>query len=265
MIKLLFARLWLLGLLPLASACTKIVDLDLQQTDPRLMIEANLANDGQPCTARLSLSANYKETNSFAPITGAVLTLSNDAGATETLRETTPGIYQGATIRGQVGRRYTLRVEANGQSYVAQSTLPAPVPLAGLRMGVSTLSSDPEVIPEYQDPAGVPNYYLFRQYRNGRLNKALYVRNDNLTDGNANALALSLRGAEDADQLVTGDSVRVVMQNVDADVYEYLRTLAQAVQPSGSPAPANPKSNFTGNVLGYFSAHTVQQRSIRVP
>ena len=37
----------------------------------------------------------------------------------------------------------------------------------------------------------------------------------------------------DADKLATGDSVRVEMQNVDAGVYEYFRTLNQILQ--GNP------------------------------
>lgn len=265
MMKRLLSCVGLLGLLVLGSACTKIVDLDLQETDPRLMIEANLADDGQPCAVTLSYSANYKETNSFAPQAGAVITLNDDAGATETLREVTPGQYRGTSLRGQVGRRYTLRVETGGQSYVAQSTLPAVVPLRGLSIGTAFLNSDLQVTPEYQDPAGVRNYYFFRQHRNSRLNPSLFVRNDDLTDGSLITQALSTRGAADEDKLAPGDSVQVEMQTIDADMYEYLRTLNQALEPSGSPAPANPKSNFTGNVLGYFSAHTVQRRSIFVP
>lgn len=255
----------LLAFLQLTTSCTKVVDLNLQETAPRLMIEGNLANDGQPCTVRLSTSANYNETNTFAPEAGAVITLSDDAGPTETLREVTPGQYQGTRILGQVGHRYTLRVEAAGASYVAQSVLPAEVPLTGLHIEKSNFGDNLQVVPDYQDPAGVRNYYLFRQYRNSRLNKALFVRSDDLTDGKANTQALSLGGADNADKLVAGDSVHVEMQTVDAGVYEYLRTLAQTLQAVGSPTPANPKTNFSGNVLGYFSAHTVQRRSIVVP
>ena len=255
------ARLCAAGLLLLSTACTKVVDLDLQDADPRLLIEANLANDGQPCAVRLSRSVSYQETNVFPPVTGAVLTLSDDAGAVETLQETSPGQYQGRRILGQPGHRYTLRVEAEGQRYVAQSTMPAVVPLTGLRVELSDFTDEPQAVPEYQDPAGVRNYYLFRQYRNGRLNQSLFVRDDELTDGKTNTQALALVLAKDEDKLVAGDSVRVEMQTIDADVHEYLRTLNQVVEGIGSPAPANPRSNFSGNALGYFSAHTRQHRS----
>ncbi|MBO2009705.1 DUF4249 domain-containing protein [Hymenobacter negativus] len=252
----------------LATSCQKVVTLDLKETAPQLVIEGNLADDGRPCTVLLSRSVSYTQTNTFPAISGAVVTLSDDAGGLETLTETsTPGQYQGRTVLGQSGRRYTLRVEVEGQSYVAVSTLPALVPFAGLRAQKAPIGDRIQVLPEFNDPAGGRNYYLFRQYRNGRLNKAIYLQNDEFTDGKPNNRGLGGRNSEEVDDLVAGDSVHVEMQNVDVDTYEYFRTLNLTLQGGGAAtaSPANPKSNFTGNVLGYFSAHTQRHRTILVP
>ncbi|TGD77571.1 DUF4249 family protein [Hymenobacter wooponensis] len=133
--KFAFARFTLgLAAALLATACTKVVDLDLQDAAPRLLIEGQLANDGRPCTVQLSRSTSYQNPNVFPPVVGAVITLSDAGGGLETLRETSPGQYRGSTITGQPGHRYTLRVETEGQSYVAQSTMPAVVELTGLRV-----------------------------------------------------------------------------------------------------------------------------------
>ncbi|MCC2548594.1 DUF4249 domain-containing protein [Hymenobacter sp. BT175] len=261
-------RLLAAGLLLLAtSACQKVIDLDLREADPRLVIEANLADDGQPCTVRLSRSTRYTEPNTFPPVGGATVTLSDDAGGLETLAATsTPGLYRGASLTGQPGRRYTLRVEADGTAHVAGSTMPTAVPLTGLRAEKSGFGGDNiYLVPEFQDPAGVRNYYLFRQYRNGRLNQSIFLQDDELTDGRANARPLFARNADEADDLRVGDSVRVDMQCVDADVHRYLRTLTQILQGASTATPANPQSNFSGNVLGYFSAHTLRRRSLLVP
>jgi len=263
------------GLLATA-ACQKVVTLDLKNTDPQLAIDANLADDGQPSTVLLSRSVDYTQTNTFPAVSGAVVTLSDDAGGLETLPETsTPGQYRGSRLLGQPGRRYTLRVETGGQAYVAACTLPAPVvPFAGLHAAKSIVGNNIQLVPEYQDPAGVRNYYLFRQYRNGRLNKAIFLQNDEFTDGKANARGLGGGGGgssgtnnDDADKLVAGDSARVEMQNLDPDAYEYFRTLNQTLQGGGmlSTTPANPKSNFSGGALGYFSAHSRRLRTIKVP
>ncbi|WP_201978278.1 DUF4249 domain-containing protein [Hymenobacter rubidus] len=272
--KYLFSLRFLAAALLITASCQKVVTLDLKQTDPQLTIEGNLADDGQPCTVLLSRSVSYTETNTFPAVSGAVVTLSDDAGGLETLPETsTPGLYQGKKVLGQPGRRYTLRVEVAGQAYVAVSTLPAPVvPLTGVKAQKAPIGTAVQLVPEYLDPAGGRNYYLFRQYRNGRLNKAIYLQNDEFTDGKANVRGLGGGGgggggSTDADKLVAGDSARVEMQNVDVDVYEYFRTLNQILQsnPMTSASPANPKSNFTGGVLGYFSAHSRRQRTILVP
>ncbi|GAB3864332.1 hypothetical protein GCM10028824_01740 [Hymenobacter segetis] len=257
----------------LAASCQKVITLDLQSSAPRLSIEGNLADDGQPCTVLLARSTSYTETNTFPAVSGAVVTLSDNAGGLETLAETsTPGQYRGRTILGQPGRRYTLRVETDGQAYVAVSTLPSPVvPLSGLRAQKAPIGTNIQALPDYLDPAGTRNYYLFQQYRNGRLNKNIYLQNDEFTDGKANVRGLGTGGGggsnTDADKLVAGDSLRVEMQNVDADVYEYFRTLNLTLQGGGmaTASPANPKSNFSGDVLGYFSAHSVRRRTILVP
>lgn len=258
----------------LTAGCEKVVTLDLKASAPRLSIEGNLADDGQPCTVLLARSVDYTETNTFPAVSGAVVTLSDDAGGLETLRETsTPGQYRGRTLLGQSGRRYTLRVETDGQTYVAASTLPAPVvPLTGLRAQKSLIGTSIQALPEYLDPAGPRNYYLFRQYRNGLLNKAVYLQNDEFTDGKPNVRGLGAGGgggggSTEADKLVAGDSLRVEMQNVDVDVYEYFRTFNLTLQGGGTAAaaPTNPKSNFSGDVLGYFSAHSVRRRTILVP
>ncbi|MBF9224226.1 DUF4249 domain-containing protein [Hymenobacter ruricola] len=250
----------------LASACQKVINLDLKSAEPRLAIEGNLADDGRPCTVLVSRSTSYSSPNTFPAVSGAVITLSDDAGGLETLAETsTPGTYRGRVLTGQPGRRYTLRVETGGEAFVAAATLPPAVPLTGLRVEKSGFGDRLQVVPEFVDPAGVPNSYLFRQYRNGRLNKTLFLQNDDLTDGKANARPLFGRGDDDFDKLVAGDSVRIEMQNIDAGVYAYLRTLSQVLQGGTTAAPANPKSNFSGNVLGYFSAYSVRRRTALVP
>lgn len=266
-------RLAGLALLLAATGCEKVVNLNLKTSSSQLVIEGNLVDDGRPCQVSLSTSTDYTNTNTFAPVSGAAITLSDDAGSSETLREATPGQYVGATLAGVPGRTYTLRVETGGSAYVALSRLPAPVvPFEMLSTKLSIFGTDNiQAVVDYTDPPGLGNSYLFRQYRNGRLNPSVFVQNDKFTDGKHSTLTLRTPGggndANDPDKLVAGDSLRVEMQNVDPAVYEYFRTLAQILTPGGAPTttPANPQSNFSGGVLGYFSAHSSRTRTIKVP
>ncbi|MGI4831935.1 MAG: DUF4249 domain-containing protein [Janthinobacterium lividum] len=263
-----------LGLLLLGTGCQKVVTLNLQTSASQLVIEGNLADDGQPCQVSLTTSANYTATNSFAPVSGAAVTLVDNAGGLETLREATPGQYVGRTLLGVPGRAYTLRVETGGAAYVALSTLPAPVvPFEKLSTQVSTIGgSNIQAVVDYTDPVGTGNSYLFRQYRNGRLNATIFLQNDQVTDGKHVSQVLRTRGGgpndpTNLDKLAAGDSLQVEMQNVDAGTYEYFRTLNQILttNPIITTTPANPKSNFSGGALGYFSAHSKRVRRIKVP
>ena len=82
-----------------------------------------MASPARCCSQK---SVNFTQTNTFPAVSGATVTLSDDAGGLEKLAETsTAGMYRGSKLLGQAGRRYTLRVETGGQSYVAASALPA--------------------------------------------------------------------------------------------------------------------------------------------
>ena len=261
------------GLLFTAASCEKTVDLDLKTSASQLVIQADLADDGRPVQASITRSINFQETNDFPVVGGAVVTLTDDAGQAETLREISPGQYRGQALRGVVGHTYTLRVEVDGAAYVAVSTLPAPVPFAGLRTEKPLFVDEDQpderqAVVVFTDPPGLGNRYRFRQFRNGRLNNSIFVREDEFIDGQAVAQTLRSRtdDPDNLDQLLVGDSLTVEMQTIDAGTYEYFRTLNQIANGSGafSAAPTNPQSNFSGNVLGYFSAHSQQRRTVLV-
>jgi hypothetical protein len=263
------------ALLLASTGCEKVITLDLKTSNSQLVIEGNLADDGQPCQVSVTTSTDYYNPSTFAPVSGATVTLADNAGGLETLRQNAAGQYVGSTLRGVPGRTYTLRVETGGAAYVAVSTLPAPVvPFDKLSTQLSAIGNNIQAVVDYNDPLGLGNSYLFRQYRNGRLNNTIFLQNDKFTDGNHLTLALRTMGGPNSstdpnnlNKLVAGDSLRVEMQNIDANVYEYFRTLNLILtsNPATATTPANPKSNFSGGILGYFSAHSRRVRSIVVP
>ena len=263
-----------LTLLLASTGCEKVINLDLKTSSAQLVIEGNLVDDNRPCQVSLSTSANYTDSNTFAPVAGATVTLADNAGGLETLREATPGQYVGASVLGVPGRTYTLRVETGGAAYVATSRLPAPVvPFEKLSTQLSAFGTDNiQAVVDYTDPAGQGNSYLFRQYRNGRINNTIFVQNDQFTDGNHVTQTLrtfsnSSTDPNNLNKLVRGDSLQVEMQNIDANVYEYFRTLNLILTTGAAPSttPANPKSNFSGGALGYFSAHSRRVLRIKIP
>ncbi|MEQ9167501.1 MAG: hypothetical protein RLO12_14685, partial [Fulvivirga sp.] len=60
-----------------------------------------------------------------------------------------------------------------------------------------------------------------------------------------------------------GDTLQIVMQCIDQEVYEYFHSFGNlAGGPQNSSTPANPITNIEGGVLGYFSAHTEEVRQV---
>jgi hypothetical protein len=157
---------------------------------------------------------------------------------------------------------------------VALSTLPAPVvPFEKLSTQLSAIGTDNiQAVVDYTDPVGQGNSYLFRQYRNGRLNNIIFLQNDQFSDGKhitqtLRAFSNSSTDPNNLNKLVSGDSLQVEMQNLDPSAYEYFRTFNQIIAIGAAPSttPANPKSNFSGGALGYFSAHSRRVLRIKIP
>lgn len=252
------------------TGCEKVIDIDLNSSDPQYVIEASITDQPGPYTVKITRSVNFDESNVFPDVSGAVVVLSDDAGNTETLAEQQPGIYQTATSIGVAGRTYTLAVTANGNTWTAVCKMPQPVVFDSVRIETYSLfgNSATYAIPVYTDPAGKGNSYRFVQYINNRLDNSLYFNNDQFSDGVANARPLAAGGPPDPDnELVAGDTITIDMQCIATAVYDYYVVLDELSSGGGlgSATPANPPSNFTNKALGYFSAHTVQTKSAIVP
>ena len=243
----------------LISSCTKEVNIDLNSSNPLLVIEGNITDQAGPYTVKLSKTINFSESNSFPSVRGALVIISDNLGVVDTLRETIQGIYQTHTIVGIQGHSYTLTVFAEGKQYNAISTLPSKVNLDSIQF-----ESDPgfnentfEFVPVYYDPISIGNNYRFILTVNGKTDASFLVNND----VNSNGIVNQRSFASDDLKILEGDTVQITMLCIDADTYTYYKTLDELLgsNPIFAATPSNPPNNITGNkALGYFSAFTTQ-------
>src|SRR5687767_13594216 len=105
----------LLMLVLTASSCQKVVDIDLNESNPVLVIEGNISDQPGPHIIKLTKTVNFDDPNNFPGVSGAVVTLSDDAGNSQILTETSPGIYQTTPSAGQPGSLYKLKVLHDGK------------------------------------------------------------------------------------------------------------------------------------------------------
>lgn len=97
--------------------------------DNLLVIEGKITNEPGPYTIKLSRSSSLLEPD-YNPLSGANITISDDQGNSETLSESSAGIYKTSEtgMQGVIGRMYKLMIESNGKTYESEyEELLAPV------------------------------------------------------------------------------------------------------------------------------------------
>ena len=233
-----------------------------------MVVRGEVSELSGPYVISLSQTVNFSLDNVFPPVQGAIVTLADDVGNSETLTETSPGQYSTTAMQGTIGRSYNLTIAAGGQSYTSESTIYNPVPLDNLSATVEDSKGDPSryqvnITATFRDRAGEENYYRLVPYINGRPGYAtITVVSDYLQDGAAISTAVA-RG----ETINPGDTIVVVLQSIDKGVYRYFTTLKEVTRTKTgitAAVPGNPVSNVK-NALGYFSAYSSTKKSVVAP
>ncbi len=252
------------------TSCQKVIKLDLANNANKLVIEANITDVPGPQYVKLSRSVPFTNTNTYPPVSGATVTIyNNTSGRSFNLTESTAGIYSVSKGVGIIGNSYTLTVLADGKTYTANSTMPSYVGMDSISAtnslfgnGNSVKGNKKAITVYFNDPANQVNQYRFVMTVNSKPVNSVFAFNDDFINGKHVTFDLQQNNTD----IYPKDTVTVEMQCVDKPVYNYWFTLSQqqANNPGGQVAPANPPTNITPSVLGYFSAHTSQSITLVV-
>jgi hypothetical protein len=248
------------------SSCEKVVDLDLRDDTGELVIEAAINDQTGVQTVRLSENVPFSNANSYPPVTGAVVNVSDNSGNNYIFNESAAGVYTSNAVAGNSGRTYQLSVTTKDGTFKASSTMPSLVKLDSVTSRKDIYESDEDnriISVHYQDPAGVPNQYRFVVHINDVLVKRVLVNDDQFSDGRN--VTFDLEFDDDDIKVSPGDKVTVEMQCIDKPVFTYWYSLASQQTsdgPGGSVTPSNPPTNITPKALGYFSAHTTETKTV---
>jgi hypothetical protein len=254
----------ILGLSIFFVSCQKVVNLKLNTSSSQIVIVGKISNQTGVDTVSISKSVNFSDPNVFPQVSGAKVYLSDNAGNKDTLKELKAGSYiTKPTFKGIAGRTYTVTVIVDGQTYVANSTIPQPVAIDSVYIGTDINggfggargNKEKTINVVFKDPVDILNFYQMVDFING-VQQNTNIINDHLLDGQS--IARSIREKN----IVVGDSITIALQCIDNGVYEYFRTAGR--DNLESSMPANPVSNFNNNALGYFNAYSVTRKSIVV-
>ena len=252
-------------LLLVLSSCEKVVDINLKDAEPKLVIEGVVTNRVDSQIVKIKRSVLFGEANEFPDVSGATVTITDlTTNRVFNLLERRAGIYTAKNFVGRSGRTYQLKVRVYDEEYVAVSTMPDQVNIDSLGITSSVIfGKDQRTVQVlFSDPISVKNYYRFTLKINGKLSKNIFSFDDNFTNGKK-----VIRELFDFDLNANrGDKVELEMQCIDPVVFRYWQGLDQNEGRGGaSTTPANPVSNISNGALGYFSAHTRQNEAITIP
>jgi len=260
-------KTWILFfLILLFTGCEKVIEVDLNDANPAIVIEANITNSEKLVEVKISKTSSFFGTDSVQMVSNALVIIENDAGNKVTLKEVKKGIYKTRNLYPMPGREYKITVEVEGQTYEAESVLNYAVEIDSLateyNSGFAFLKSGYNVNLYFHDPENVKNYYRLNVYVNGKLEQddGDYIIFD---DENINGEYVELKIRRKIFEL--GDQVTYELISLDKGAYKYFNSLQElmSVNP-GSAAPSNPISNFSNGALGYFSAWSSDSKSVVV-
>jgi hypothetical protein len=237
------------------GSCEKVIHLDLKNSTPKIVIQGNIYDQLGPYIVKISNSVNFEASSNYPPVSGANVTISDNTGQNEVLKEPTAGTYITSKLRGVPGRTYTLSVKIGNQNYLSAATMPPAVAIDSIYFSSSLFSGEMITTVRLLDPPFIANYYRLVYFINRVQQKAFYVLDDELFQGATIRYALLSRGNNI--KLVKGDQVTVWLESIDHGVFEYFRTAGSDGGESASPA--NPVSNISNGALGYFNACAVRK------
>lgn len=242
------------------SSCEKVINVDLKNTDPRIVIEGVITDEPGPYSILLSKTNAFSALNKRNPIQGALVIIEDiTAKRKDTLAELLGGEYITKYTNGVSGHTYILTALIENKTYTATCTMPQTVPFDSLyRQDFSFFGTVyRQFVPVFQDPPNTLNYYRFGIQVNDSVQKALEAWDDQYSDGKVNSRPLNV---ENQDLFKGKDTVTVTMNCTDKGTFDFFNTLINA---SGNgQTPANPLTNISGDGLGYFGAVTIRRKTI---
>jgi hypothetical protein len=274
-------------------ACEKDIELKLDPSENRLVVDASIENDRPPIVF-LSKSIDYfskikPDILSASFVTNASVTISDGKQEVKLVEETitdTSGnriIYyttpRGSLFVGKLKTTYNLKIQVASNVYTATTTIPEITRrLDSMWWEKLPFSEDPKasrVMLTATDKSGLGDYirYFTKVNAGPFLPGFTSVFDDDIIDGKTYTIPLDKgfdKNAQFVDSLAyykRGDTVTLKLCQIDKNTYDFWRTYEFSFQSVGNPfsSPIVIKSNISNNGLGYFGGYAAQYRTLIIP
>ncbi|MBK8192654.1 MAG: DUF4249 domain-containing protein [Lewinellaceae bacterium] len=260
----------LLAMLAIAllNSCTKVIDINLNEADPKIVIEAELVSGTQDFMVKITKTSDFFNPGQPVTIVDAAVFLKKARTTNRSTLRMTATAFTSSKFHGD-GKHILFSVRHRRGKNLRSDRFPSQnVPLDSLTVGVpennpfNPSGADSfEIVVNYQDPQDDLNFYRIKSTVNGIPRSEgvkLLVIEDRYSAGAYFTLPIF------TDSYELNDSVEVELVSMSRAMFDYFTTLALLVDGSGGAAPTNPSSNWSGDALGYFGAFSVSKQTILV-
>jgi hypothetical protein len=264
----------------LASSCTEKVDIKLDNSFIRLVVEGGISTDTMAHEVKLARTAAYFSTKPPDPVLGANVVI-YDSLNQFVLKEnpSKPGYYEtDPGVFGLPGHTYSLHIsnvdinlDGKTEEYSASSLLPPLRKPDSIKVDyVQRFYMNVwEVLFYGQDPVNERNYYMFKIKRNGKLLtdtiRKVGISSDEYYNGvyiKGEPVAI-LRDLRSNERLNSGDTITLETFGITEGYYYFIVDVymeSRGSDPFGGQ-PANISTNISNNAVGYFTAMSVARNS----
>lgn len=268
--------IYIIGIVLLTNSCTERIELDLNsENNIRLVVDAFVTTDTTSHIVDLSLTKDYFGTGVPAKAEGAVVSISN-GGSVVNLTEIEPGkYYTPDDFAGQENVSYKLNIDYDGLSYEAETVLHELTPLDSIAVieyedvlfpgeEEEEFQDNYAVIPYFQEPSELGDYYLFKMLINGEYFTSTLVdwlfTDDAIVNGSyISEIEFFTFYAE------PGDEITFEMFSITNADFENLNAILLETEFRGGlfdGAPANVPSNVSGGAVGQFIMSDVERKTV---
>lgn len=275
--KLLGKYIVLLILVSFLSACENEPTIVIPEHHSKLVVEGWI---DQNFGARvfLTLSAPFFDDidsinlRDFAATTAKVTVRSGNMEEILTLKPNAiyfpPYYYFGSTIRGQMEQQYSIEIQYRGNTYNAETSIPALVPIDSAWFVPGESDTTGNIMLRFTDDPSTENFYRILTKRLGKDSRFIPVQSFALSDKGFNGKEMQMllrRGSSNTLDIsndglfLLGDTVVIRFCSIDKAHFEFWKSHAVSTLSSANPFSVNNKAIMSNisNGLGVWGGNAV--------
>lgn len=234
-------------------SCEKVIDVDLDEAEPRLVIDAVIrwqkGTPGNEQLIRLSLTNNFY-TSDVLPASGAIVTIT-DSSNQEFVFTQIPNTenYVCTNFNPILNETYTLQVIYEDQIYTATNTLLATPSIHNITQEIMDTFGDDVIQIKFffQDDANTVDYYLMGVVNPNKQVPEFGVLDDEFSQGH------ELFGYYASSETEPEITLLLSVQSMNSGFYDYMNKLLPTAASDLNPF-ATPTGVIRGNIINRTDA-----------